>query len=42
MAGPKRARALMGHSSSGPVYGHLFPQEDDYERFAVGELALVG
>jgi hypothetical protein len=24
------------------VYGHLFPQEDDYAQFAAGELALVG
>jgi integrase len=43
--GPKRVQALMGHSSiqiTFDVYGHLFPQEDDHERFAAGELALVG
>jgi integrase len=35
----------MGHASiqmTFDVYGHLFPQEDDGERFAAGELALVG
>ena len=35
----------MGHSSiqvTFDVYGHLFPQENDHERFAAGELALVG
>jgi integrase len=43
--GPKRVQALMGHSSIAvtyDVYGHLFPQEDDHERFAAGELAVVG
>jgi integrase len=43
--GPKRVQALMGHSSIAitfDVYGHLFPQEDDHERFAAGELALIG
>jgi integrase len=43
--GPKRVQALMGHASiqmTFDVYGHLFPQEDDRERFAAGELALVG
>jgi integrase len=43
--GPKRVQALMGHSSiqvTFDTYGHLFPQEDDHERFAAGELALVG
>jgi integrase len=43
--GPKRVQTLMGHSSiqmTFDVYGHLFPQEDDHERFAAGELALVG
>lgn len=42
--GPKRVQALMGHSSIGitfDIYGHLFPQEDDHDRFAAGELALV-
>ena len=43
--GPKRVQALMGHSSIAmtfDIYGHLFPQEDDAERFAAGEQALVG
>ena len=43
--GPKRVQALMGHSSiqmTFDTYGHLFPQEDDAERFAAGEQALVG
>jgi integrase len=43
--GPKRVSALLGHSSIAitfDVYGHLFPQEDDHEKFAAGELALVG
>ena len=43
--GPKRVQALMGHSGikiTFDTYGHLFPQEDDHERFAAGELALVG
>jgi integrase len=43
--GPKRVQALMGHSSiqiTFDTYGHLFPQEDDHDKFAAGELALVG
>ena len=43
--GPKRVQALMGHSSIAitfDVYGHLFPQADDHDRFAAGELALIG
>jgi integrase len=43
--GPKRVQALMGHSSitvTFDVYGHLFPAEDDHDRFAAGELAVVG
>jgi integrase len=43
--GPKRVQALMGHSSIQQTfdgYGHLFPQEDDHDRFAAGELVLVG
>jgi integrase len=43
--GPKRVQTLMGHSSiqvTFDTYGHLFPQEDDHDRFAAGELALVG
>jgi integrase len=43
--GPKRVQALMGHSSiqvTFDVYGHLFPQESDHDKFAAGELALVG
>jgi integrase len=42
--GPKRVQALLGHSSIAitfDVYGHLFPQEDDHDKFAAGELALV-
>jgi integrase len=43
--GPKRVQTLVGHASIQQTYdgyGHLFPQEDDYERFAAGELALIG
>ena len=43
--GPKRVQALMGHSGiqiTLDTYTHLWPQEDDHERFAAGELALVG
>ncbi len=43
--GPKRVQSLMGHSTiqmTFDTYGHLFPQDDDAERFAAGELALVG
>jgi integrase len=43
--GPKRVQALMGHSSvmvTFDVYGHLWPQDDDHEKFAAGELALAG
>jgi integrase len=38
-------QTLLGHSSiqvTYDVYGHLFPAEDDRERFARAELALVG
>jgi integrase len=42
---PKRLQALLGHSSIQMTfdgYGHLFPSpEDDHEKFAAGELALV-
>jgi integrase len=42
---PKRLQALLGHNSIQMTfdrYGHLFPSlEDDHEKFAVGELALV-
>jgi integrase len=41
----KRVQVLMGHSSIAityDTYGHLFPQEDDHERFAAGELVVVG
>ena len=41
----KRKRWLMSYSGNTHtlnVYGHLFPQEDDHDRFAAGELALVG
>jgi integrase len=43
--GPKRVQLLMGHSGiqiTFDTYGHLFPQEDDHQRFATGELTLVG
>jgi hypothetical protein len=43
--GPKRVQALMGQSTiqmTFDTYGSLFPQEDDAERFAAGELVLVG
>jgi integrase len=43
--GPKRVQALMGHGGiqiTLDTYTHLWPQEDDHERFAAGELALVG
>ncbi len=33
----------MGHSSIAitfDVYGHLFPQENDHDKFAAGELPL--
>jgi integrase len=43
---PKRVQALLGHSSIQMTfdrYGHLFPSiEDDHEKFAAGELAIVG
>jgi integrase len=42
--GPKRIQSLMGHSGiqiTFDTYGHLFPAEDDHDRFAAGELALV-
>lgn len=43
---PKRLQALLGHSSIQMTfdrYGHLFPSlEDDHEKFAAGELAVVG
>jgi integrase len=42
---PKRLQALLGHNSIQMTfdrYGHLFPSlEDDHEKFAAGELALV-
>jgi integrase len=43
---PKRLQALLGHSSIQMTfdrYRHLFPSlEDDHEKFAAGELAVVG
>jgi integrase len=43
---PKRLQALLGHSSVQMTfdrYGHLFPSaEDDHEKFARGEIGLVG
>jgi integrase len=43
---PKRAQALLGHSSiqlTFDVYGHLFPSlEDDRAKFAAGQLLIVG
>jgi integrase len=41
----KRISALMGHSSpmvTLTIYAHLMPADDDHEKFAVGETALVG
>lgn len=43
--GPKRVQALMGHATIGQTldtYTHLWPQEDDHDKFAAGELALSG
>jgi integrase len=43
--GPKRVQQLLGHSGiqiTLDTYTHLWPAEDDHERFAAGELALVG
>jgi integrase len=43
---PKRVTELMGHSTvqiSFDRYGHLFPMtEDEHDRLAAGELAIVG
>jgi integrase len=43
---PKRVQELVGHASiqmTFDVYGHWFPSEDDdHERLAAGELAVVG
>ena len=42
---PKRIQAILGHSSiqmTFDVYGHLFPAEDDRDKLATAELALVG
>ena len=41
----KRVSALMGHSSPTVtlnIYSHLLPDEDEHERFAASERALVG
>jgi integrase len=42
---PKRLQVLLGHSSiqmTFDVYGHLFPSlEDDHDKFAKGELAVI-
>ena len=43
--GPKKVQYLMGHSSiqmTFDVYGHLFKDDDDYERLAAAETALLG
>jgi integrase len=43
--GPKRVQYLLGHSGiqmTFDTYGHLFPAEDDHDRLAAAELALVG
>jgi integrase len=43
--GPKRVQSMMGHATINmtfDTYGHLFPAEDDHDRFAAGELAVVG
>jgi integrase len=40
----KRISVLMGHSSpvvTLTIYAHLLPAEDDHEKFAAGEVALV-
>jgi integrase len=40
----KRISVLLGHSSpvvTLTIYAHLMPAEDDHERFAAGEIALV-
>ncbi len=43
---PKKVQAMLGHSSiqmTYDVYGHLFPSEDDdFEKLAAGELAVIG
>jgi integrase len=43
---PKRLQTLLGHGSikmTYDIYGHLFPSpEDDHERFAAGEAAVLG
>jgi integrase len=42
--GPKRIQTLAGHATIGitlDVFGHLFPQEDDHDRFAATETALL-
>jgi integrase len=41
----KRVSVLLGHSSpvvTLTIYAHLMPQEDEHEKFAAGEVALVG
>jgi hypothetical protein len=35
----------MGNATIGmtyDAYGHLLPQENDHEKFALGELAVIG
>ena len=43
---PKKIQNWMGHSSivmTMDVYGHLMPSlDDDHEKLALGELAIVG
>ena len=42
---PKRVQTILGHASitmTFDCYGHLFPAEDDRDKLAAGELALVG
>ena len=42
---PSGFQVLAGHTSiqtTFDIYGHLFTEDDLHERFAAGQLALVG
>jgi integrase len=43
---PMKVQAMLGHGSiqmTYDVYGHLFPsEEDDFEKLAAGEIAVIG
>ena len=43
---PKKVQTMLGHSSiqmTFDTYGHLFPsEEDDFEKLAAGEIAVIG